>query len=55
MGQIASILIWYQNPHLGDLGGLAVEGEVSIGLYAYLSAPVFSEDYAGSSEGLVFY
>lgn len=55
MGQRASILIWYRDPHVGDLGGLAVEGEVSIGLHAYLSAPIILEDYTGSPEGLVFY
>lgn len=55
MGQKASILIWDQNPSLGDPGGLALEGEVSVALHAGLSALIFLEDGTGNPEGFICY
>lgn len=53
MGQKASILIWDQNPSLGDPGSLALEGEISVALHAGLSALIFLEDGTGDPEGSI--
>lgn len=50
-GTDSTSLLWHPAPQLGDPGGLAVEGELSLALQVHLSAPVVLQDSTSRSRG----